>query len=58
MRLVKHQLTEGFDLHEENKVIAIFYLRRIMGTPVQIKTDTDALMEAEHFKTRAANFPI
>ena len=24
MRSVKHQLIEGFDLHEENKVIAIF----------------------------------
>ena len=49
MRSVKHQLIEGFDLHEENKVIAIFYLRRRMGTQVQIKTDTDALMEVSEY---------
>ena len=50
MRSVKHQLTEGFqNLHEENKIIAIFYLRRIMGTLVQIKTDTDALMEVSEY---------
>ena len=49
MRSVKHQLTEGFDLHKENKVTAIFYLRRIMVTPVQMKTDTDALMEVSEY---------
>ena len=34
MRSVKHQLIEGFDLHEENKVSAIFYLR------IQVKVYT------------------
>ena len=49
MRSVKHRLREAFDLPEKNKVLAIFYLQRRKGTPVQIKTDTDTLMAVSKY---------